>query len=178
MVNESYKRTAFEYLLDKLLIWYHEVEPYRGDESFTRVKVLKLLFFLSVIKHEDNSDLLDVFDNFYAMQHGPVESDIYNYMTSGKLENFSFSEIYLTRKREYSSNEMELPNALMCKLDRAIAALRVANPKIISLAAFDLVEISHKWESWKHAMKLANLLGKYSYPISISQLRGEMQIFR
>lgn len=178
MTDDLNKKIAFEYLLDKLLIWYHEVEPYRSDASFTRVKVLKLLFFLSVIKQEDNTDLLDVFDNFYAMQHGPVESDIYNYMTSEKLDYFSFSDIYLERKREYSINEMQLSNTLRLKLDGAIAALRVANPKIISLSAFDLVEISHKWESWKHAMKLANLLGKYSYPISISLLRGEMQIFR
>ena len=176
MVDASYKKYAFEYLLDKLLIWYHEEEPYRSNASFTRVKVLKLLFFLSVVKQDDNSDLLDVFDNFYAMQHGPVESDIYNYMTSDTFDNFSFSGIYLTRK--HSSNEVELPNTLRLKLDGAIAALRIVNPKIISSDAFDLVEISHKWESWKHAMKLANLLGKYSYPMSISQLRGEVQIFR
>lgn len=178
MIDASCKKYAFEYLLDKLLIWYHDMEPYRSEVSFTRVKVLKLLFFLSVVKQDDNSDLLDVFDNFYAMQHGPVESDIYNYMVSDKLENFSFTDIYLSRKNEYSLDEKVLPNNLKLKLDGAMAALRIANPKIILLDAFDLVEISHKWESWRHAMKLANLMGKYSYPISISMLRGEMQIFR
>ena len=99
-------------------------------------------------------------------------------MTSDQLDYFSFSDIYLIRKTASLSKNIKLPNDLKLKLDGAITALRVANPKIISLDAFDLVEISHKWESWKYAMRLASLLGKHSYPLSISLLRNEMQIFR
>ncbi|MBQ4419395.1 MAG: hypothetical protein II870_07130, partial [Synergistaceae bacterium] len=47
----------------------------------------------------DGRDLLDIFDNFYAMQNGPVESDIYNAITSDQLTYYSFINFSLEIKK-------------------------------------------------------------------------------
>lgn len=86
MNNPDLKKQAFEYLLNGLLQWFSNGELYKNSNSFSRVKVLKLLFFVAVIKDADGNDLLDIFDKFYAMPHGPVESDIYNYMSRDELD--------------------------------------------------------------------------------------------
>lgn len=177
MVNIAIKKSSFEYLLNELLKWFEEVAPQRSVTSFTRVKVLKLLFFVSAIKDEDGTDLLDIFDRFYAMPHGPVESDIYNFMSRDALDCFSFADIYMSKKKEYESKSSGLAEDIRIKIDKAISCLRLHNPKIITLGAFELVDISHKWGVWKNSMRVAELLGKSSQLMSVDAIRYNLQIF-
>lgn len=170
------KKQSFEYLLNELLKWFEEVAPQRNVSSFTRVKTLKLLFFVSAVKDEKENDLLDLFDKFYAMQHGPVESDIYNFMSNDSLEFFSFADIYMSKIKDYkipSSLEKDLTE----KIDNAISRLRKVNPKIITIGAFELVDISHKWSVWKNSMRIAELLGKSSQLMPVTGIRSNIQIF-
>lgn len=172
----SIKKSSFEYLLNRLLKWFEEVAPQKNVASFTRVKTLKLLFFVSAIKDENGKDLLDIFDKFYAMPHGPVESDIYNLMSKNTLDYFSFADIYMSIKKDYKEPEF-LDKNIISRIDNAIYRIRVLNPGIITLGAFDLVDISHKWSVWKNSMRVAELLGKSSQLMPVDGIRSNIQIF-
>lgn len=177
MMDIEQKKHSFEYLLSELLKWHKEVAPCKNVISFTRVKTLKLLFFVSAVKDENGGDLLDIFDKFYAMPHGPVESDIYNFMSRNALDYFSFADIYMSKKKEYVSQPSDLPEDIRLKIDKAISCLRLHNPKIITLGAFELVDISHKWNVWKNSMRVAELLGKSSQLMPVDGIRSNIQIF-
>ena len=56
-------------------------------------------------------------------------------------------------------------------------ALKKENKDLIKLHAFQLVEITHKWECWKQAMKIATVLNKGSYTMNIDSIRNSNAIF-
>lgn len=168
----------FEYILVKLVDWYSTMRP---DDiellSFTRLKVLKLLFFVSAVKQENQKDLLDIFNNFYAMQHGPVESDIYNEITSN-LIFFNFEGRNIKRTNiDINLELLSLSREDIDLLDKSIAKLRNINQNIIIYSASKLVDLSHKWESWQTAIAIADILGKGSEKMDINLIRNDKQYF-
>ena len=91
-MNMDYKIFCFEYMLFQLMEWYRDLRPSQNPlNSFTRLKSLKLLFFVATVEaSESNEGLLSIFDNFYAMGNGPVESDVYNAMVENTMSIFDF----------------------------------------------------------------------------------------
>lgn len=180
-MNPKDKISLFEYIVYRLVEWYKEVvsnDQEKIDRHFSRLTTLKLLFFVSSIKDEqnDNKDLLDTFDKFYAMQYGPVEADIYTAIVHSKTEKYALG----TRKLEERMPTMDfnkLDDALINDVDNAIDLLKKKNPQIISYNASRLINISHKWDAWKNAMAVANILGKGSEPMSIADIRANQQIY-
>lgn len=174
------KNICFEYILYNIINWYKELRPKDSDLlTLTRLKVLKLLFFISAISEDEKSDLLDVFDNFWAMQHGPVESDIYNSMVNDKFLSYSFKlKQNVTIKREFDIKEYEaaLENYKE-RIDNSLEILKKKNSKLVDCSAFDLVEISHKWNSWKLAMQIAELSGKGSEKMNIIDIRSNTKYY-
>lgn len=59
--------------------WRDNHETIKG-KPFPKLTAMKLLFLAAAPKKDGGDDLLDIFDNFYAMPYGPVESDVYNYI--------------------------------------------------------------------------------------------------
>ena len=176
MTNKVIK---FEYILAKLIEWHSSMEPSKKADlsSFTRLKVLKLLFFVAAIKQDNGNDLLDIFDNFYAMQHGPVESDIYNSIVDG-LNFFSFKDRDLSINCSISEDSFdELSEEEKRTISSSISSLRKANSEIVLYTAFQLVNLSHRWESWKTAIAIADILGKGSEKMSIKLIRENEQYF-
>ena len=98
------KILLFEYLVYRLIEWYQKVVSDQKyiQKHFSRLTALKLLFFVSTIKdgENENSDLLDIFNNFCAMQYGPVESDIYAAIVKEKtrLYKFGVHELVITHQ--------------------------------------------------------------------------------
>lgn len=174
------KNICFEYILYNIINWYKELRPKDSDLlTLTRLKVLKLLFFISAISEDEKSDLLDVFDNFWAMQHGPVESDIYNSMVNDKFLCYSFKlKQNVTIKREFDIKEYKaaLENYKE-RIDNSLEILKKKNSKLVDCSAFDLVEISHKWNSWKLAMQIAELSGKGSEKMNIIDIRSNIKYY-
>ena len=169
------KKQAFEYLVTKLIEWKDDLASQQSSNSFTKIKVLKLLFFVSAVKDENKKDLLDIFDNFYAMPYGPVESDIYNFINKDELDNYSFSDVYMELKSPRINDNLD--STTKSRIDNAIDTLKKNNRNIITLRAFELVDISHKWNVWKNSMKVAELLGKSSQLMPIEEIRANLQIF-
>ena len=59
------------------------------NKPFSKLKAMKLLFLAAAPKEDGGDDLLDIFDNFYAMPYGPVEIDIQKAMCEDRLPSFS-----------------------------------------------------------------------------------------
>lgn len=164
------KIKAFEYILNRIIKWGEESVPSVPISSFTRLKVLKLLFLIATVKNEYDNDLLDIFDNFYALANGPVESDVYNCITSDSLTFYSFKSFSVTSKLQYSSNDLD--TVLKDRLDVSIAKMRSENPYLVSYSAERLVELTHNWAAWQNSIQIAKLLGKGSAKMSTESIRN------
>lgn len=171
----SIKKQAFEYLLTQMLKWGTEMTPAVPALSFTRLKALKMLFFLAAVKNSQGDDLLDVFDNFYALPNGPVESDIYNCITSDQLTYYTFRDFSFSAKIQYS--EDGLSDQLKERIGFAVESLKQKNHKIVTYNAEQLVALSHTWMAWQDSILIARALGKGSYPMDTEKIRNNSQIF-
>ena len=169
------KIKSFEYWLTQILQWGNELTPQVPVSSFTRLKALKLLFFTSAIKDSEGNDLLDVFDNFYALPNGPVESDIYNCITADLLTYYTFKDFSVGKKQEFEDNKLN--EDLKKRIDNAIVTLRKKNERIVSFNAEQLVALSHSWPSWQNAIMIAKVLGKGSYKMDVRQIKNNPQFF-
>ena len=180
MINVKQKILCFEYMIYSLLLWYKELSSDTNPiSSFTRLKSLKLLFLVSAVDAtQDNDGLLDIFDKFYAMQHGPVESDIYNAMVMSETSMFDFKERITIIKNPDDNIFAQIPAELRVRIDLSIKVLRDKNESIVLYNSFDLVEITHKWESWQIALDIAQILVKRSELMSVSSIRNDSKYFR
>lgn len=173
------KILGFEYMLYHLMKWYQELRPNKSPlETFTRLKSLKLLFFVSTIEASQTNDgLLDIFDNFYAMGNGPVESDIYNAMIKNTMTIYDFSDRCPRVKCKPEEVIFKLNQTTKEKIEHSIKVLKERNPLIILYTPFQLVELSHTRESWVVAMEIASLLGKGSAKMDKSLMKSEDKSF-
>lgn len=129
--------------------------------GLNKLKLLKLLFFVSVLKVDERYLLDDIFDNFYAMPYGPVESDVYNNIPA--LTNYIVGNgnISLKENADFSyPNKANDP--LYSRIDNCINALYDKNPSLFNMPTFDLVELTHKADSWRIVFAEAQRRGKYS----------------
>ena len=174
-MGENIKILAFEYLLTQLIEWGKEKKPAVPLSSFTRLKALKLLFFTAAVKNDEGADLLDVFDNFYALPNGPVESDVYNCITSDQLTYYTFKDFSLGTKRQYYDDG--LCDEVKIRINVAVESLRRLNGDLVSYKAEELVVLSHSWMSWQSSIQIAKALGKGSYRMDINKIRTNAQFF-
>lgn len=178
---ESNKVLLFEYVMYRLIEWYKEIVSNQQyiNKHFSRLTALKLLFFVSTIKDtkDDNKDLLDIFDNFCAMQYGPVEIDIYTAIVNNNTQLYKFGvrELIKTSK-DNNVFESLLPQDKN-RIDRAISLLKDKNYKIVSYPASQLIDISHKWDAWQNAMSIAFMLGKRCENMPIDSIRENCQFY-
>lgn len=176
------KVLAFEYMLSELFEWYSEIQTKNNSisdiTSFSRLKSLKLLFLTAAVgTSEDNEGLLDIFNNFYAMQHGPVESDIYGAILAGNTHVFDFSGRDTKMNDEKKKLFNNIDSSIKQRIDSAIALLKEQNKNIVTYPPFDLVEITHKWNSWKIAIEVAQILGKGSEMMNIENIKSDVKYF-
>lgn len=169
------KIQAFEYWLTQMLKWGNENELKVSFSSFTRLKALKLLFFTAAVQNEDSSDLLDVFDNFYALPNGPVESDIYNYITADQLTYYTFKNFSIETKQLFVDSGLN--NEMKLRIEKSIESLKMKNRHIVTYNAEQLVSLSHTWLSWQNAIQIAQALGKGSYKMDVKLIRDNVQTF-
>lgn len=178
---ETDKILLFEYLMHSLIKWYKEVASNQQyiNKHFSRLTSLKLLFFVSTIKdiENKNKDLLDIFNNYYAMQYGPVEIDIYSAIVNeeSKLYKFGVHELVITSQNTTIFNSLNTRDTN--RIDRAISLLKNKNPKIISYPASRLIDISHKWDVWQNAMLVASMFGKRCEYMPIESIRENRQFY-
>lgn len=173
------KIKAFEYFITQLIAWYKEEN---GQETFkhndlSRLKVLKLHFFVCASRANEKEDgLLSIFDNFWAMPYGHVESDIYKNLES--LFCFEINTQNLNIINDCNKEYFEtLDNKIKEEISQSFSTTKLKNKDLINYMAVDLVELSHTWYSWKAMYKLARSFNKYSLKIPNEMIRTEKKLF-
>lgn len=173
--NKELKLQLFDYLSLKLIEWYKETgnSEHEVEHNFSKLKLLKLLFFACAASiKKDGNDLLNYFDNFYAMPYGHVESDVYEQLASSS--SFSFLKNTVQIKSQVLP---QIESEIAKLIDESVQKLREQNEEIIGYDAMQLVELSHSWESWKTMYDYARALNKYSMPIPTELIRNEPKFF-
>lgn len=135
---------------------------------FNKLKLLKLLFLVASIKDSSNNDLLEIFNRFYAMPYGPVESDIYENINN--IPNFYVLNNRIEVKPDYNFT-YNINDSIFSRINTAIELLDQRNSHLIDMSAFDLVELTHKADSWKIVYSNALRLNKNSQLMPIDIIR-------
>ncbi len=173
------KTLCFEYIIFMLLNWHKNLYPSQDEyQAFSRVKIMKLLFLISVVREKECSeanDLLDIFDDFFAMQNGPVEKDVYSAIVEETLRYYMISirEIKLTQeiKESYFDQLGDVKN----RVNRSISLLKNIDNKIVAYSDTSLVKITRRYNSWKTAMDIAQLLDKTSAHMAVESIRKDIK---
>lgn len=156
----------FEYTIYKLSEWVKKNNPTftHPEFVFNKLKALKLLFFVAAVDSSSyNSKLLTIFNNFYAMPYGPVESDIYNSILHKNTKYYDVLDRGTLIKNNADTSVFDsLDTGIKNDICNNIEKLLQKNSNIIYLPAHKLVDISHKWSVWIDSMSIANILGKKS----------------
>ena len=148
------------------------------NEPFPKLKAMKLLFLAAAPKEEGGDDLLDIFDNFYAMPYGPVEIDVYNAIQEDKLPSFSVKYRSIEpREGAEPYNAKRYNGKLYHRVRNAVNDLKEKNEKLVLLNAFELVEITHRWSSWDWAMNFAEFMEQLSAKMPTDSIRDSSKIF-
>jgi uncharacterized phage-associated protein len=130
--------------------------------KLSKLKLLKLLFFASVVNVDGKYLLDDVFDKFYAMPYGPVESDVYDHIsmvTNYAIDNRS---ICLRNPGSVISYNESFSKEICQRISESVKKLYDINPSLFTMSSFDLVELSHKADSWRIVYSAAQRQGKFS----------------
>lgn len=146
------KLRAFEYLIYLLIKWAKEY--YEEDEVYKqldRLKIFKMLFLVTTVdSNKSNPNLLRIFNRFAAMPLGPVEIDIYNNLSN--LILFSINKHLVLKNPDIQLNSHSFDNVdldVKRMINNSVNKLRHIAPSLIFLRSSTLVEITHRWKSWK-----------------------------
>lgn len=173
MGNVDMKKRIFEYFIFKTLIHLRDNQK---SNDLSILKCIKLLFFFSTVEDEDGNSLIEEFNNVYAMPLGHVETDIYSAMKSNSFQFFSFTKQQTTLKQptiytnSFEDNIVEL-------VDQKFDLLLKKNPNIFFMSAYELVELSHQWFSWRYYFDQAKALNKLQMKIPIQVIKNEYKVY-
>lgn len=170
------KIILFEYFLRKLVEWH--CEYYKSDvanfnthpsNNLSKLKVIKLHFFAC----STYEDALNIFNGFHAMPYGHVESDIYNKLDTLQFCRVTNNKLIINDLRSLMNFSPQYKDII----DISIQRLRDFNQSLISLEPFELVELSHKWFSWRYNFQKARESGSYSRPINNELILKEEKFY-
>lgn len=177
------KYLSFEYFLKGIWDWYYDTFPDKNQDQnendLSILKCLKLLFLATAAEIEDNQDcskellIEDTFNRFSALPLGHVESEIYAHIRAnqGILTYFT-----VTRENLICTNAnfpTDWSNVNTNSIDFAINALKAKNPALINMRAYQLVDLTHKWASWRILYKKEH----GSAPIPNNIIKSERKYF-
>lgn len=162
---------AFDYMITLLNEWRESFNTGNPSRGLSKLSVLKLLFLVAAPKREGGDDLLNVFNNFHALPYGPVESDIYNAIQNDCLPSYIVGDRIIQLKNTTSNLPYNIND--FNKVKAAVNELKHVNSSLIKLNAFELVEITHKWESWNKSIDFAHFIGASSYKMTTESIRND-----
>ncbi len=169
----------FEYMIKSVVEKYKTLNDVKESDvfsAFSKLKLIKLNFFISAVNaNEEDNGLLDIFNNFYAMPYGHVESDVYEGIQNEGLNYYSFSNNQLIALHQFPIDTRFLEEKK--RIDGALDSLILKSRDILNASAYQLVELSHRWHSWRIMFEKAKLSGTLSAPISFQMIKFEPKYF-
>lgn len=177
-MNIADKKNYFEYFVFELVEAYKKEfqldsnEEFNKRNDFSKLKVLKLLFFAS----SSSSPMLTIFNNFHAMPNGHVESDIYDLIKENSFTFFRFADYSLTLDPEFPDRFNLNSSEKESVIKKSVEKLKTHPQGLLTMSAMDLVELSHHYRSWKIAFNIGRSKGKYSEKIPLEVLEREPKI--
>ena len=170
------KLNSLDYIINKVSDWYVEAGGDLDSNDLSKLKITKLLFFISAIStSRENPGLLNTFDNFVAMPYGHVESDIQD--NTDNSVHYSISKDGLLYKNGIVGFNSLINDGLEMEIDVAIEKLKTINFELVKYDPFELVDLSHRWQSWKTVFSLAKRNGRYSMKIPKEMIMVEPKIY-
>lgn len=176
------KIQAFEFVIFKLISWYKNQNSiidnsnFNSKNDFNKLKVIKLHFFVSAINSKTNS-LLNVFDKFYAMPYGHVESDIYNNWNEFQFYKIENKNLTILTSNLSEDDFKNVEENLKKEISDSVEDLRKINSNLINYNSLQLVELSHKWFSWESMFSYAKSNNRYSEYIPSNLIKEENKTF-
>lgn len=171
------KTGAFLFFIQKLTERY--IQLHISIETITRATVLKMLFFMVLNNQEQRKsnielkDLLDIFDNFYALPLGPVESDCYNEV----VKKWEFEDWLKSTKW----NLLTLPNfqegtdVVDQDVQSAITfGIEQLPEQFFHLSSTQLINKSHLFPSWSNAFDKAIQYDKQAWPMTKARIQEDV----
>jgi uncharacterized phage-associated protein len=159
----SEKLALFEEFLLLLVDWFCEAYKIERKDfnnhprnDLSKLKIIKLHFFAV----STSQAALAKFDSFYAMPYGHVETDIYSNL--GLISQFRINSSNLEIVNINRLNEL-IPSEIPLEI---IKNIKQKNFDLIKYPAFQLVELSHKWLSWRKTYNEAVNIDSYSKKIN------------
>ncbi len=174
------KIEIFETIVHKLKDWFMEenniasIENFNNNNDFSILKLIKLHFFVTAINSNEDNSLIDKFD-FFAMPYGPVETSIYSQIKiNNTFSNFSIDNF----KANFRSNipTKEIDSDIINSINNAINSIKKIDSSFINADAGTLVELTHKWNSWKIIYSEARNSGVYSKSIPRELIKKDNKI--
>ncbi len=139
-MNEKQKYQIYKFIISEIA-----KQTDQNESEFDRLKKMKLLYFFCALSSQ-RPEFYGIFDNFYALPLGPVESDVYT----------------VEKKKEKPIIEDFISVELKEKIILAIRSIVSSLPLIFKADSWRLVELSHESKVWQEAFKLAKSQGKLS----------------
>lgn len=172
------KINIFEFIVHELKKWYSEKNEinslleFNAKNDFSILKLIKLHFLVVTINSGKEGILLDEF-SFFAMPYGPVETDIYTRIkTNPDFTSFTVNNFKSVFRDENYLGEV-IEKGIMDSIEKSIQRLKEVDDNLINADAGSLVELTHKWNSWRITYSEARKLGKYSLPISSELIKKD-----
>ncbi|MGN7709164.1 type II toxin-antitoxin system antitoxin SocA domain-containing protein [Chryseobacterium sp. 22543] len=163
---DTNKLLITKYILYKFSIWYKEAYGESENNDLSILKSLKLVFLLATINSKkQNENLLDMGFEFTAMPYGPVEKEIYDSYKEGLLNDIIDKNGLKIHNLQEIVNNKALQQKDKDLIDNNLGILKSYNYYLISKSASYLVDLTHKFTSWKKNYKLATSVSKYSHDI-------------
>jgi uncharacterized phage-associated protein len=195
-IDTTTKIQAFEYFVYLLIKWYlgvtlnaplkpEDVDTFNKVNDFSKLKLLKLLF-LACAESEDRKEAYGIFNNFVAMEFGPVELDIYEFLKIGKEQTDTDLFKVDRKKVTVSKNILKFNNDVdletLCEnsyygiTNCLVKNICQKDISLISKKAWDLVELSHQYKSWMTGYDYAMMFKKLSFKMNKTMLLSDESI--
>ncbi|KQO29668.1 hypothetical protein ASF10_03945 [Flavobacterium sp. Leaf82] len=171
----------FKNIVFELRNWYIKkndvsVDLFNDFNDFTILKIIKLHFFVVTINSENQPHLLDQ-NTFHAMPYGPVETNVYDFYKSHR-GNFDGLFTISNEKIIFTTGAIspEINPILKEKILKSIEKLEELEPNLITAGAGSLVELTHKWNSWKKYYNVAKSKQSYSELMPNEEIKKDKKI--
>ncbi len=178
-MKQDKKLILFEYIVAQLFKWA-EAEQIE-EPNLSKLRLQKILFLLCTISAtKDEHPLLEIFNSFYALPYGPVETNIYDAMLYDEFDHIKFigNDCIISEQKVRDIETSHINNETKGIVIQAIEKLKEQDTNYLTIPVFDLVQITHRWTVWQNAMSIAEILGGKSQKMPTEKiLKSQIKVF-